>query len=593
MFESLLAKRYIVSQKRHSVLTVCSIAVALALITLLFTGLSTYLECFRNIAYNEGNYHIRLSVSDSAEELQAVADYMSEYGSCTFETDYEGSWALLYFEKYIGDRREFMEKLLESTGMPENCFYEMNTKLIQFDMIDLQARAYMVQIIAFFYIFVLFFVIALRLVIDTAFEISSKEREKQFGVLQSIGATPKQIVRIITLEGLMLSVIGIPIGTGLGIGLGYITYRAVLGSGLAEAYYSPENIGQLFHFHVEPLLILLGAATGLVWVLLSAYGTGMRVIKMTPIQAITARSNTVKKIPKHSLFGKIFGWTGKIAARNNKRQPKRFLITVVSLTLSITLFASFPPMVEQVHSVLSSGFDSEYMNFDISFVADSFNYSLSKEEPDPLFYRDELEAIEQSGYFKNINLSFTKFAYCVNDINVPGISKWDFDGTLKVTTFIEYFDKYGYETLFGGEPPVPYEELSESGKYIIITSNDDAGKKEREEYFKDIKNITLEIEGNFPLTDEEYAALSPEEKENLPDTSVPTIHKKNNEDFPIMCYASDSSISPYFNDIALIGTLEEYEDQHDIYGLAGGYATTIYCDLADDDVDGVVLHGRI
>ncbi len=603
MFESLLAKRYIVSQKRHAVLTVCSIAAALALMTLLFTGLSTYLECFRNIAYDEGHYHIRLSVSDYAEEQQAVADYMSGYGSCTFETDPEGTWALLYFDQYIGDRGAFMEKLLKSTGMPENCYYKINKELMQFDMIDLEARAYMVQLIAFFYVFVLFFVIALRLVIDTAFEISSKEREKQFGILRSIGATPKQIVRIITFEGLLLSIIGIPIGVGLGIGLGFIAYKAVLSSGIAEAYYSAEKIGQIFHFHVEPLLILLGAATGLVWVLLSAYGTGMRVIKMTPIQAITARSNTVKKIPKHSLFGKIFGWTGTIAARNNKRQPKRFLITVVSLTLSITLFASFPPMVEQVHNVLLPETDDPYMNYDLAIAVESISYGSQADSPgmfdyrneldyDPyaVFYRDELDTVEQSGYFENINFDFAETAYYVNDDDIPGIAKYDFDGsgTIRNMVFITYFSKYGYEVFFGGEPPVPYEELSGSGKYIIAASSAEEGKEEREEYFKDMKNITLEIEGNFPLTDEEYAALSPEEKETLPNTIVPAVHKKNNADFPIMCYASSSSISPAFKEIELIGTLEEYEDQRDIYGLRSQVGT-IYCDIADHDMYNEVM----
>lgn len=61
----------------------------------------------------------------------------------------------------------------------------------------------------------------MRLIIDTAFETSSKARERQFGVLQSIGATPRQIVKIITLEGTLLSVIGISLGLLCGIGVSY------------------------------------------------------------------------------------------------------------------------------------------------------------------------------------------------------------------------------------------------------------------------------------------------------------------------------------------------------------------------------------
>ena len=214
MFESLLARRYIFSQKRHTILTVCSIAISLALITMLFTGFSTAVKCWRNVVYDrEGAYHISFSVSDSEEEKKAVAEYFADYGICTFEDDpYEGIYAYVLFDEYIGDLNTFMDGMFRAVGMSERTVYGKNDALMMLDMIDLTARAELVLIFAVFYIFVLFFVIALRLVIDTAFEVSSKERERQFGVLQSIGATPKQIVRIITYEGIFLSVVGIPIG---------------------------------------------------------------------------------------------------------------------------------------------------------------------------------------------------------------------------------------------------------------------------------------------------------------------------------------------------------------------------------------------
>lgn len=41
MFEGMLAREYISAQKRHSALTICSIAIALALITMLFSMFST------------------------------------------------------------------------------------------------------------------------------------------------------------------------------------------------------------------------------------------------------------------------------------------------------------------------------------------------------------------------------------------------------------------------------------------------------------------------------------------------------------------------------------------------------------------------
>ena len=86
-----------------------------------------------------------------------------------------------------------------------------------------------------------------------------------------------------------------------GLLLGYLAYRAVLGSGVAEAYLKSAEIEKIVHFHINPWLTAGAAVLGLAWVFFSAYGTGMRIIKKSPIQAITARSNTVKKVKKHTM----------------------------------------------------------------------------------------------------------------------------------------------------------------------------------------------------------------------------------------------------------------------------------------------------
>ena len=48
--------------------------------------------------------------------------------------------------------------------------------------------------------------------IYNAFSISVSERTKQFGLLSSVGATKKQLRRMVTFEALAVSAIGIPLG---------------------------------------------------------------------------------------------------------------------------------------------------------------------------------------------------------------------------------------------------------------------------------------------------------------------------------------------------------------------------------------------
>ena len=187
MFEKHLALRYIRTQKRHSILTVCSIMIALALMTLLFTGFSTYLDICRDIAYDQAPYHVKM-MRLLPEEYETLAANPA-FKECrrVVEEDYTLSAEIL-LKGYHDDIIAFMDSTLpdKSLYVGDNVNWELietNDMLIQLDQLDLTARYGAVQIFAIFYIFAIFLMVALRLIIDTAFEVSSKERERQFGVL--------------------------------------------------------------------------------------------------------------------------------------------------------------------------------------------------------------------------------------------------------------------------------------------------------------------------------------------------------------------------------------------------------------------------
>ena len=450
MFAKLLAKKYIFQQKRHSILTICSIITALALMTALFTVFSTMIQCLRDIAYDNQPWHYKITnlTKDKAESLLELPEF-----DCNFviEKDYTCSVELLlkaYTEyDYLNDIDDYWKKL----DIDKEKQLEVNGTLITYDLITLDARANMVQIFAVFYVFVIFLALALRLIIDTAFEVSSKERERQFGVLQSIGATPQQIVGIITYEGLFLSCIGIPLGILAGIGLGYAAFKAVLTSGVAEAFLH-DGQEVFLHYHVSAPFLLIGAVTGLAWVLFSAYGTGMRVIKMTPVQAISNRSNKIKKVRKHSFFSLLFGWKGKLAARNNRRQPKRFLITVLSLTLSMVLFSSVSIIMEKGKIAIDRLIKDMYGDTPFDIMTNTKS-GIGAES-----YLDTMKQIEDSGYFTNVCYGITLFGK--ND---------------SIGVFVNYVNENQYLLAFKNNPPVSYEDLKNAGGYLYASSQELTG----------------------------------------------------------------------------------------------------------------------
>lgn len=501
MFEKVLALRYLKTQKRHSIFTISSIAVAMALMTMLFVGYSTYRGILRDSAFLDKPYHFKLLRLTEDEFSQLAAN--QEFDSCkrVVEADYTIS-AEITLHTYHDDFGLYINTLFPDKYIYSDRFesykedlIDVNFDLIAYDQLDMPARYTAVCNLAIFFIFIIFLFLSLRLMIDTAFEISSKERERQFGMLQCMGAAPGQIVRIITFEGMYLSIIGIPAGILLGLAVSAGAFALIKTSGISEAFFDAEKAAQVMHIHFAPLLLLLAAVTGLVWVFLSAYQTGMRIIKMTPIQAISGRGNKIFKVRQFSLFGTLFGWKGKLAARNNRRQPKRFAITVVSLTLSIALFASFSVVLRQSMASFEKTVEMLGLNYDMSI-------SIKVDPTDPLGYQKGLDLIRSSGYFDIEDFCKTQLAYY-------GTSD---DKT--VACILQYFPRELFDKQFDGEVPVSYDELTQQNGYLVMIQDgtEDSPQAER---FAEPSTIRVAVKARRLVTDEEYDKMSASEKEEV------------------------------------------------------------------------------
>ena len=315
-YENLLASRYIKAQKRQSAFTVIRIIAAVAIITMVFLLYSVFMDCLRNTEYSKAPYHLMIS-GLTEEQGEALADEEAVRSVKLLPASDGKVSAVILFDRDIGDSFQWLSDTAAKHGfeniIPDNK-YAWNEKLMNIDTIGYDAHLYKLRIFCMFFIFAVFMAFALRLVIDTAFEVSSKERERHYGVLQSIGATPEQIVRIITYEGLKLCIIAVPLGLLAGIVLAYVMFNVILAAGLSELFHGMTNAKIYLPFSVDPKMLLVAAAVGVVWVFLSAYGVGMRIIRKTPMEAITTRADEVKKVRKHTLSGLLFGVSGSIAS---------------------------------------------------------------------------------------------------------------------------------------------------------------------------------------------------------------------------------------------------------------------------------------
>ena len=529
-YESLLASRYIKAQKRQSAFTVISIATAVAVMTMIFLLYSVLMNCYKNTVYSMSPYH--LAFMELTEEQGEALQKEEPVRSVKLNRAKDGTvTALVLFDSDIGDREQWLQKAAQHIGAErqfEKDRYEWNDDLMLADSIGDGAHLFRLRIFCIFFIFAVVMAFSLRLIIDTAFEISSKERERHYGVLQSVGATPEQIVRIITLEGMRLCVIAVPLGLVAGMLLAYGMYNALLAAGIAELFQGMTNAQINLPFSIDPKMLLIAAAFGILWVFLSAYGVGMRIIKKPPMEAIVTRADEVKKVRKHTLSGLLFGISGSLASRNARRQKKRFVITVLTLTISITMFALFSTMTDTIERT-ANGFMTAGMD-DADFMV-----GLTEDHAKGITYEDGLREITDSGMFRNIGVNI------LQQVKRPDAER---------TYYVEYLNKEWFEKYYGESSPVSYEELVRTGGYVL-----NSAAKDYPEFSEGISGDTMELNSvRLTLSTEQLSddttrmeSMKTAQKEQIPHTIT------------VLGTAEENAVLTSTGSV-LVGALDTYQD---------------------------------
>lgn len=159
--------------------------------------------------------------------------------------------------------------------------------------------------------------IASSIVIYSIFYLSVTARVQQIGQLQTIGMTEKQVKQMIRREGLLLSVLAIPIGLLLG---GIISYILV-----------PDG----WTFKNFWIVALSVSVLGILIVQLSVRKPASIASKFSPIEA----SRTVSVAAKEQLNGKHKTLTPYVLARmESKNNRRRWWFTTVSLAFGGIIF---------------------------------------------------------------------------------------------------------------------------------------------------------------------------------------------------------------------------------------------------------------
>ena len=355
--------------------------------------------------------------------------------------------------------------------------------------------------------------------IYNSFSIAISERKKQFGILNSIGATKSQVMKLVFLEGFLVSIVGIPIGLLSGTIAIDIVFKVI------KTFFKTSVFGELeLRVVFSPVVLISSTIIILLTIFISAIIPAINAAKISPLEAIKNSSNLkVGKIKSSKLVKKIFKTEGELAYKNLRRNKGKFRITLFSLIISIVIFISFNGFVDmfiETNQINYGTITNDLTLYEnklftkeevqktidelkkingIKDIAIDKGYNLNVHVDEKNINKDLKESLKQSGY---VDMDNSTYNFINSRLSTPGdfsisnikLSEGKFDKETAKAENGVILVRYSYQ-----------ESLAKKGKVVLtnykvgdtlnctITSYDYDGNESEKEVKLKILAITDEI----------------------------------------------------------------------------------------------------
>ena len=246
----------------------------------------------------------------------------------------------------------------------ENC--ELNTKLLNsYGLIDVsiipngyadsiptcQARlnfTYVADILLV--IILLIFSILSIIILYNAFLITINERKKDYAVLNSIGATEGQILKMTFLENIIIGLIGIIIGFLLSYLCSDLLLK-LLNNIVASTIYNFKLVLDIKYIIISFVVIIIN-------IYISSLIPSIRASSTSVIQGIK-NNKQIKSQTNNYIFEKHLNIEGRLALKNLKRNKNKYKIITILLVICMTSYITISTYInyEKVAANLIDEYD--------------------------------------------------------------------------------------------------------------------------------------------------------------------------------------------------------------------------------------------
>lgn len=455
--------------------------------------------------------YIQESENDSLKELDETSDFNNsdtlnvfiKYKNVKETYKYSSNivQTLQYSLSEAEEKCEFNDKLLTVYGlMGATLDYTASSQLTYKSTINF---SYVIDlmIVLILVVFSIFFIIILY----NSFLVTINERKRDYAILNSIGGTEGQVLRMIFLEATIMGAFGIIIGGVLSV-IGVKAILDMVNNILVPTSFNFSLVVDIKYVIVALIIILLNTY-------ISAIIPSVKASSTSVIDSI--RNNKQIKYKKSFILGKILPIEGRMAITNLKRNKNKYRFITTLLAICMVSFISVSTYInyEKESADLVTDYD---VDADIEFEENGIDY---KEILDN-YTISTGDKIEYFGYKKNNTL----FAI-VEPSSAITLDKdvYKYEGNKKLISFQlvglddnkynEYINKikanYGdciiYNNIVETEP-VGEDEVTYS--YHSMFNTNEIKLSIVNEKTEDVQSSNYEViddenlNGNFVLTDE-------------------------------------------------------------------------------------------
>lgn len=273
-------------------------------------------------------------------DIILVSEELSKKHGKTIETD--GTATLMFDD--ASRVLEYCEKLKVDLNLTEN------QPVVPAQAYQTGKEATIASLIALSAV-IAFLIFTGYLLIYNVMYISVSQDVRFYGLLKTLGTTPKQIKHIVVGQILRLCMIGIPIGALLALLISLVAVP------VAISMLGATSTGVVVSF--SPLIYLGAAFFALLTALLGAFKPARKAAVISPIEAqkftgIDYVSNHVYKPTRGKLY--------KMALRNIFREKKRAVVVLLSLSLGMTTFIAITTLVSgmNINHYIEAMYESDF-----------------------------------------------------------------------------------------------------------------------------------------------------------------------------------------------------------------------------------------